>query len=236
MLGRLGTYVRRNHLALIALFLALGGTSAYAANTVFSSDIVDGEVKTPDLAASAVTNGKLATNAVSNSKINDTAVNSAKVADNSLTGTDINEGSLVIPPSTGALKRIDFRSNAAATPATILNLGGLTITAKCGEDDPSFFPFEVNATTAVDNANINLILFPVGSPPEQTNDKDFNTLESFPIVHIASGPTVGVLVYSRPDGKHVTANFQMERTDGDDGPLGNTKKCLIGGTAAFADN
>ena len=163
-------------------------------------------------------------------------MNSAKVADNSLTGTDINEGSLVIPPSTGALKRIDFRSNAALTSTTILNLGGLTIKAKCGDDYPSFFPFEVHATTAVDNANISLILFPAGSPPEQTHEKDFDTLESFEIVQIVGGPTMGMLVYSRPDGKHVTANFQIERTDDEDGPLGNTKRCLIGGTAAFADN
>jgi hypothetical protein len=44
--------------AYVALFFALGGTSAYAANTVFSSDIVDGEVKNPDIAPTAVGTGK----------------------------------------------------------------------------------------------------------------------------------------------------------------------------------
>jgi hypothetical protein len=52
---------------------------AFAANTVFSTDIVDGEVKTSDLAAAAVTAPKLGAN----------AVNSAKVADNSITAPDI---------------------------------------------------------------------------------------------------------------------------------------------------
>jgi hypothetical protein len=50
-------FLRRNVIALLALFVALGGT-AYAANTVRSSDIVDGQVKTPDLANGAVTGAK----------------------------------------------------------------------------------------------------------------------------------------------------------------------------------
>ena len=40
-------------ISVIALFVALG-PAAYAANTVFSTDIVDGEVKSADLGASAV--------------------------------------------------------------------------------------------------------------------------------------------------------------------------------------
>ena len=46
----------------IALFVALGGGTAVAlngSNTVFSDDIVNGEVKTPDLATGAVTAPKL---------------------------------------------------------------------------------------------------------------------------------------------------------------------------------
>ena len=39
-----------NAMSLVAVFVALGG-AAYAVNTVRSSDIVNGEVKTPDLAA-----------------------------------------------------------------------------------------------------------------------------------------------------------------------------------------
>jgi uncharacterized membrane protein YtjA (UPF0391 family) len=53
-----------NVISVVALVFAFGGTSAYAANTIFSADIVDGEVKTADLAASAVTNGKLAESSV----------------------------------------------------------------------------------------------------------------------------------------------------------------------------
>ena len=85
--------------AYLALFVALGGTGAYAANTVFSTDIVDGQVKTPDLANVAVTNGKIgasavnankiASNAVTTGKIAGNAVTTGKVADNNLTGSDV---------------------------------------------------------------------------------------------------------------------------------------------------
>jgi hypothetical protein len=95
--------------ALIALFVAVSTGGAYAANTVFSTDIVDGEVKTPDLATDAVTQPKLrdgavgrpelANGVVSREKINNGAVDSSKVADNSLTGADIVESSLGTVPA-----------------------------------------------------------------------------------------------------------------------------------------
>jgi hypothetical protein len=43
-----------NVCSFVALVVALGTGSAYAANTVFSTDIVDQEVKTPDLDTGAV--------------------------------------------------------------------------------------------------------------------------------------------------------------------------------------
>jgi hypothetical protein len=59
MIRKVGTYLRRNHLALIALFLALGGTS-YAAgskllprNSVGTEQVVNGSLKTTDLSKKA---------------------------------------------------------------------------------------------------------------------------------------------------------------------------------------
>ena len=43
----------------LALVVALGGTGAYAANTIRSSDIVNGQVKRVDIANNAVTSGKV---------------------------------------------------------------------------------------------------------------------------------------------------------------------------------
>jgi predicted anti-sigma-YlaC factor YlaD len=60
MLAKLRPRSAYDVMAALALFVALSTGGAYAANTVFSTDIVDGEVKTPDLANAGVTNGKLA--------------------------------------------------------------------------------------------------------------------------------------------------------------------------------
>jgi len=50
MLASLITYVRSHHLALLALFVALGGTAyAIESNSVRSKHIVDGQVKPKDL-------------------------------------------------------------------------------------------------------------------------------------------------------------------------------------------
>ena len=53
-----------NMVSTLCLFLVVAGGTAWAADTVFSTDIVDGEVKTPDLANGAVTSNRLATNSV----------------------------------------------------------------------------------------------------------------------------------------------------------------------------
>ena len=49
-----------NVMSTLAALFALGGGVAYAANTIASSEIIDGEVKTPDLAANAVNSAKIA--------------------------------------------------------------------------------------------------------------------------------------------------------------------------------
>ena len=73
-----------NVVSTLALFLVLGGGFAYAANTVFSSDIVDGQVKTADLDGGAVTSEKVA----------DQSLLGRDVFDNTLKGADIDESTL----------------------------------------------------------------------------------------------------------------------------------------------
>ena len=88
-----------NVCSLLALFVAVGTGGAYAADTVFSTDIVDGEVKTPDLALSAVGAPQLAQGAVNSNRIaNGTiagvdmavgAIGEREIADESIAGADI---------------------------------------------------------------------------------------------------------------------------------------------------
>ena len=78
---------------LLALGALTGGT-AYAANTIFSDDIVDGQVKTADLAGGTVTVAKLADASVTGAKVKDATLSGPDVLDNSLKGADIDESTL----------------------------------------------------------------------------------------------------------------------------------------------
>jgi hypothetical protein len=83
-----------NVCSFLALTIALGTGTAYAANTVFSTDIVDGEVKTADLATNAVTTGKIKSGGVTLSDIAADAVDSSKILDESLTSADLGTNSV----------------------------------------------------------------------------------------------------------------------------------------------
>jgi hypothetical protein len=129
---KLGSHIRHNAIAYVALFFALAGgayaaATTAAANSVNSASIINGQVKTADLA-----NG---------------AVNASKVTSNSLTGGQINESSLGTVPRAGAAANASKLGGAPAssytkaitlngqllgpTPTTILATHGLTLTANC---------------------------------------------------------------------------------------------------------
>jgi hypothetical protein len=96
MLAKLRPRSAYDVMAALALFVALSTGGAYAADTVFSTDIVDGEVKQQDLANGAVTGGKLAANSVLNPKLAEGAVTSAKVLDDNQPGGGLNGQDLAI--------------------------------------------------------------------------------------------------------------------------------------------
>ena len=90
-------HFRSNVVGYIALFFVLTGGTAYAldgANTVFSDDIVNGEVKNGDIQAGAIGSGKIADGGVLNMDLAANAVGGDKVADASLTGADLADRSI----------------------------------------------------------------------------------------------------------------------------------------------
>jgi hypothetical protein len=101
---RISKYVRRNILAMVALFFALSGGAAWAANTITSADIVDGEVKSADIGdgqvkeadvgQGAVASAEVKNDSVANGDIAPNSLTSGRVADGSLTGTDVANNSL----------------------------------------------------------------------------------------------------------------------------------------------
>ena len=96
-------------IATLALLVATSGT-AYAANTVGTSDIIDKAVTTPKLADEAVSKAKVAPGAVDDSKLAKRAVTHAKIAPNSITSGDVANHSLRVADLAGvdASGKINF--------------------------------------------------------------------------------------------------------------------------------
>jgi hypothetical protein len=96
---RIGGYLARQHLGLVALVLVVGGGSAYAAdrlarNSVTSKHIKNGTVRGVDLGARAVTANKLSKGAVTVTKLRGGAVTMKKIGDGQVTGAKIADGSV----------------------------------------------------------------------------------------------------------------------------------------------
>jgi hypothetical protein len=73
----------------LALAVALGTGGAYAANTVRSKDIVNGQVKAVDLKKNAVTSTKIKDGTVARGDLRSGSVDGAAVADASLSTADL---------------------------------------------------------------------------------------------------------------------------------------------------
>jgi hypothetical protein len=100
-----------NVMSSIAVFLVLGGATAFAAKKIGANQLKANSVKT----------GKIVKEAVTTSKIKNNAVNGAKVLDGSLTGSDINLGTLgTVPSATNATNA----ANAQPTSFAHVSAGG----------------------------------------------------------------------------------------------------------------
>jgi hypothetical protein len=95
-----------NVMSSIAVFLMLGGATAFAATKVGSNEIKANSIKTGKIVKEAVTAGKLKKGAVTESRIANDAVTGAKVKDGSLTGSDINASTLGQVPNAKTLDGI----------------------------------------------------------------------------------------------------------------------------------
>jgi hypothetical protein len=107
-------HIRSNVVGYVALFLVLTGGSAYAldgSNTVFSDDIVNGEVKKDDLGGNAVVTGKIADGGVGIADLAASSVTSGKVADNSLNSADLGTASVgAFELAGGAFRQEDIKA------------------------------------------------------------------------------------------------------------------------------
>ncbi len=113
-LGKAGRYARRNHLAILALFIALGGTA-----------LATGKIGPNGIRKNAIRSRHIKDGAVTGADVLDGGLTGADVADGSLAGADVQKGSLTgVNVADGSLTPADLKPESL-TGESVLN-GSLT--------------------------------------------------------------------------------------------------------------
>jgi len=227
-----------NVMSSIAVFLVLGGATAFAAGLAKNS------VGSKQLKKNAVTSAKIKKNAVTNKKIKANAVTGAKVKDGSLSGADINLASLGTVPSAenannannvATVRTFSAGANEASMVSLVktanFELMGICDTA--GTFDPPGTQFEDVGTS--------FVIYNRGNAPafaDSEDDEDANlTLNQGVIFNYDDNGDGGEAMST--DGHFLSApswaNMQADVEDinnpeaGDDYPFGTT--CHFAGAA-----
>jgi hypothetical protein len=147
-----------NVMSTIAVFLVLGGATAFAAsklgkNSVGTKQLKAGSVTAAKLKKNSVTEKKVRKNAITTSKVKDGAIATAKIQDGAVTGAKVQTATLGTVPSAATLSGygrkgivrvaaspagIDFLASRAASPEIpLLATGPFSLYAKCFNDGDS---------------------------------------------------------------------------------------------------
>jgi hypothetical protein len=93
--GGVGAHLRANVIGYLALFVALGGTSAWAADKITAKDIAKNAVRAKHIKKNAVKGPKIARGAVGSSKLAGGSVVTQKLRDGSVVTQKLADGSVV---------------------------------------------------------------------------------------------------------------------------------------------
>ena len=172
MSRKIRNHLRSNVVGYVAVFIALSGT-AYAVDgplpgvdQVGSEDIINGEVKAPELATNAIVDDtlnpitgstKIGTGAIKESELGGSSVFSGEVAPGALNGSDIEDGSLQgAEIADGSLGAADLATGSVGTSEVASNaltgddVNESTLAGLDGQDafDPSCDPSTGPTSTA----------------------------------------------------------------------------------------
>jgi hypothetical protein len=198
-----------NVVATLALFVAVGGASAFAASQLGNNSVGTKQLKK---------------NAITTAKIKKEAVTAAKVKKGTLTGTQIDAATLGTVPDASHAGSADHATDAdhassantvggvsvikfertgpvsPTSPVTLVSLGGLQLDYSCVEGGPDTLEFR--ATTSVDGASLWLSRTHFAGT-ELEPKEPFNSGDSFKLFGF-----VGTGVYTAPGGHAVTFTYR----------------------------
>jgi len=244
MSTKIRLHLRSNLIAYLALFIALGGTGAYAAqklgkNSVKSKQIKDGGIKAKDIADGAVSAVKIGAGAVSplviedgsitTAKLADGSIGGAKVADDSLTGADVDESTLsgVDAATVGGLrvKKISYQVPFGPSVQSVLEYPGIfRIDASC---QASGDVLDVSAASGVNGSVISVRaidhVFSSDTDGARSivsrTDTPFNAGEVFELDNTTEGFADSDMTvhFATPDGVVITTFLSASLTTGTPG-------------------
>jgi hypothetical protein len=124
-----------NVMSSIAVFLMLGGATAFAATKIGANEIKANSIKTGKIVKEAVTAGKIKKNAVTESRIADGAVTTNKLADNAVTTPKIANDAVTTGKLAASAVSTGKLENGAVNTAKLGN--GAVTAAKLAESEQS---------------------------------------------------------------------------------------------------
>jgi hypothetical protein len=167
------------------------------------------------------------------------SVTGVKIKDNTLTHTQVDESSLTTVPNAGTVggitvvKVLYAPTHKSATPVKILQLGGLVLTATCGNGD-------LNAviTSTVDHAHLASEMYN-SAGGDGLHHSDFGPNEQIHLESLGDGNPYGEtsFTYTRPNGTIVNGQLSFDSSDlnpihpGDGDIFDHAAKCLVSGFA-----
>jgi len=111
-----------NVMSSIAVFLVLGGATAFAASKIGTSQIKANAVTTGKIKKEAVTTAKIKKNAVTGAKVKESSLETVPSATSAANANTVGGSSVVA---------INFTGDATTGPTQVLSLDGFTLTATC---------------------------------------------------------------------------------------------------------
>jgi hypothetical protein len=217
-----------NVMSSIAVFLILGGATAFAAKKIGSNEIK----------GNSITTGKLKKEAVTASKLKKNSVTTPKIANGAVTGAKINTSSLgTVPNAThaatadnannantvGGLRIVKFSLNGVENVAKtqILDLNGLQLQASCTAGEVT-----VTATTSVNGGEISAIAADASSDDEENGEysDEFNIGDVVTLPTSSPSDVLGDGAYTGGDLRTVRFFYNQEDEVG-------ATNCLMNGYA-----